>query len=60
MFSGKAVARSHFLRMDDKVAGLVANVKKWRDAEKVTAEKAKKSKERAIKHEEAENELAFT
>lgn len=32
-FSGNAVARSHFNRMEDKIIGLVAEVKRWRDAE---------------------------
>ncbi|GMN67228.1 hypothetical protein TIFTF001_036289 [Ficus carica] len=57
------VARSHYLCMDDKMAVLVANVKKWKDAEKVAVENAKKAEERALKAEEAKkkvkNELAL-
>lgn len=62
MFSGNATARSHFKRMDDKVAGLVAKVKKWRKADKLASEKAKKAEVQALKAEEArkraEGELA--
>lgn len=64
VFSGNVAARSHSLCMDNKVAGLVANIKKWKDAEKVVTEKAKKAEERALKVEVArkmaDNELALT
>ena len=40
VFSDNTAARSHSLCMDEKVAGLVADVKKWKDAEKVAAEEA--------------------
>ena len=61
-FSGNAGVQSHSLRMDNKVTGLVADVKKWRDAEKLTIENAKKAKKHATKAKEAkkktENKLA--
>ena len=44
-FSGNTAARSHFNCMEDKVAELVAEVKKWRDTEKSASEKAKKAEE---------------
>ena len=52
-FSGNAAAHDHINRMDKKVAGLVIKVKKWREAEKVALEKAKKAKEQALKAKEA-------
>lgn len=39
--------------MDNKVAGLVIDVKKWKDAEKLTTKKAKMAKKRAMKAKEA-------
>lgn len=48
--------------MDDKVDGLIANVKKWKDAEQVAVEKAKKAEECVLNAKEtkkkAEDELA--
>lgn len=62
-FSGNDAARSHFLRMDEKVSGLITDIKKWKDAKKVAAKKAKKAEERALKSKEgkkkAENKLAI-
>ncbi|GMN49628.1 hypothetical protein TIFTF001_018784 [Ficus carica] len=48
-FSDNIAARNHSLCMDEKVAGLVTDVKKWKDAEKVAAEKAQKAEEYAQK-----------
>lgn len=63
MLFGNAMVQSHSLHMDKKVVGLVANIKKWRDAEKIAAIKAKKTKERTLKAEEAtkkiKNELSM-
>ena len=42
-FSDNAMARSRSNCMEDKVALLVAEVKKWRDAEKVASKKVKKA-----------------
>lgn len=63
MLSSNTAAQSHSLCMDDKVAGLVADVKKWRDVKKVAIEKAKKAEKCILKAEEAkkktENELTL-
>ena len=52
-FSGNAAPRSHINFIDDKVAGLVTEVKKWREAKKVASEKAKKAEKQAFKAKEA-------
>lgn len=52
-FSGNTVARNHSNSMDEKAVSLVAEVKRWRDAEKVASEKAKKAEERSSKADEA-------
>ena len=40
--SDSVAAQSHFNRMEDKVARLVAEVKRWQEAEKLASEKARK------------------
>ncbi|GMN22567.1 hypothetical protein TIFTF001_040288 [Ficus carica] len=56
-FFGNAAARNHINRMDEKVAGLVSEVKKWREAEKMALKKANKAKEQALKVEEARKKV---
>ena len=51
--SSNAATWSHSIRMDDKVLRLVADVKKWKDAQKVATEKVKKVEEYALKANEA-------
>lgn len=59
--SGNAATRSHSIRMDDKVARLVADIKKWKGVEKVATKRLRKH---ALKANDAkkkgENLLAFT
>ena len=43
MFSNNAVVRSHSLQIDNKVVGMVVDIKKWRNAKKVAAKKTKKT-----------------
>nr|GMN75608.1 hypothetical protein TIFTF001_056326 [Ficus carica]GMN75614.1 hypothetical protein TIFTF001_056329 [Ficus carica] len=53
VFSDNTAARSHSNHMEEKVASLVAEDKKWRDIEKMASEKATKADELSTKAEEA-------
>ncbi|GMN58630.1 hypothetical protein TIFTF001_027727 [Ficus carica] len=56
-FLSNAAARGYFNRMEEKVASLVMEVKKSKDAEKEANEKARKAEEQAAKAEEAQKRV---